>query len=365
MVVNSMTQFSNDQVNAASTLTPTTLKQITQLFESEDCLKTFQQFDQSGSVPTLAFNKQQPKARSTLVKSNANPYCGGTTTIVSPIKYEPLATIDLKAENASSSEEESEGFNEDDDDDEYQPAAKKRMQTRNGGVRKATFSSGGKAKEPATEKKRKGKGNMKDDYHGLPPSERQRLMQRRERNKMAAARCRQRREDLTKSLQADVKAWQGKNIALEEELRLLRTQKEELEFMLQAHSKTCRLGLTAPSILAVKSVPSVIVEPVKAVYTVQEKKRSRPVSLTLSLSSDVYPGQMSGPEGVLIETPSTVIPSFDSFLTSTGLTPIVTSIATPIFSIISATPTSCSYQQRSHEVPDLNTPSETVSLVSL
>jgi hypothetical protein len=74
---------------------------------------------------------------------------------------------------------------------------------------------------------------------------------------------------------------------------------------------------------------------------------------------------MSGPEGVLIETPSTVIPSFDSFLTSTGLTPVVTSIATPIFNILSATPTSCSYQQRSYEVPDLNTPGETVSLVSL
>jgi hypothetical protein len=57
---------------------------------------------------------------------------------------------------------------------------------------------------PATEVKAKRRGNLKLDYHGLPSKERQQLLQRRERNKLAAARCRQRREDLIQSLTGEV-----------------------------------------------------------------------------------------------------------------------------------------------------------------
>jgi fos-like antigen len=363
MVVDSLTLFSDEYNGVSTTLTPTTLKHITQIFESDDCLKSIQVFDQSGFVPPvdpppLQQQKQQPPATALKSKNN-NFYCGGTTTIVSPVKFEPVANLTLKVEKESS-ESEPEEFDQDDDD--YEPVAKKKMQTRNGGVRRSTsiINNNTKSKEPAPGEKRKRKGNMKDDYHHLPPNERQRLLLRRERNKQAAARCRQRREDLTHSLMNEVKMWEGKNVEMEKIIRTLRAQKEELENILQVHSTSC--GLVAPRhVVAIKSEPELIEEPFVA--SSPPPKRHRPASLTIPVTSGLYFDQAeAGPEGVLIETPSTVIPSFDNFLTSTGLTPVVTAISTPLLTNFSV---SCAYQQRSKEVPDLNTPGETVSLVSL
>jgi hypothetical protein len=358
MVVNSLNEFSGDNTSTTTTLTPTTLKHITQIFESEDCLKSLQTFEQSGFVPPPP-PQQQPQQFNIKQRGvNNNFYCGGTTTVVTPIKEEPLATLLPKIENEFSDYSENSIFDED-YDEEYQPAAKKTMQTRNGGVKRSNSR-----KEPV---QRKRKGNMKDDYDGLPPSERNRLIMRRERNKQAAARCRQRREDLTKSLMLEVKHWEGKKDELEDEIRMLRSQKEELEHILSQHNATCGFmsQQTVQQIVAVKSEPGVIVESVEAPYAIQEPKRHRPSSLTLPFTSYI---EQDGPDGVLIETPSTVIPSFDNFMTSTGLTPVVTSISTPMFYSSCGslnTPVSCAYQQRSREVPDLNTPGETVSLVSL
>jgi rRNA maturation protein Nop10 len=369
MVLDSLNVFSDDHTSTTTTLTPTTLKHITQIFESDDCLKNLQQFEQSGFVPPLPpppQQQQQQQQSATNKKRMSNNYCGGTTTVVTPIKFEPVATIIPKVEKFSS--EESDLDEIDDDDEEYQPAAKKRMQTRNGGVRRNNNNNNNNVvNNKMKEVKRKRKGNMKDDYDGLPPTERHRLILRRERNKEAAARCRQRREDLTKSLMHEVKMWEGRKDELEDEIRQLRSQKEELEYILQTHGPSCGLMTTksTPVVVAVKSEPGVIVEAVDAPYMISTPKRHRPASLTIPFSSGFYLEQ-SGPEGVLIETPSTVIPSFDNFMTSTGLTPVATSVTTPMFYSSSLnTPVSCAYQQRSSNAPDLNTPGETVSLVSL
>jgi len=378
MVLDSLNVFSDDHTSTTTTLTPTTLKNITQIFESDDCLKNLQHFEQSGFVPPLPppppQHQQQPSVNNNNnnKKPMSNSYCGGTTTVVTPIKFDPPATITLKVEKDEFSEED-EDFDLD-DDEEYQPKAKKRMQTRNAGNKRTVINvnnhnnNDAARKEPA---KRKRKGNMKDDYDDLPPTERQRLIMRRERNKQAAARCRQRREDLTQSLMTEVKMWEGKKNDLEEEIRQLRSQKEELEYILQAHSSTCGLMTTqtrnpAP-VVAVKSEPGVIVESIEAQYMTEQQRRHRPSKLSIPISNGSYLEQ-SGPEGILIETPSTVIPCFDNFMTSSGLTPGVNSITTPGFysnSFLSTPVSSCSYQQRSKEVPDLNTPGETVSLVSL
>ena len=362
MVVDSLTLFSDEYNGASTTLTPTTLRHITQLFESDDCLKSIQLFDQSGFVaplePPAPVQQQKQLLPATALKSKNNFYCGGTTTIVSPVKVEPEANLALKVEKESSGSE-LEEFDQDDDD--YEPIAKRKMQTRNGGVRRNNNNiSNAKAKESASGEKRKRRGNMKDDYHHLPPNERQRLLLRRERNKQAAARCRQRREDLTSSLMNEVKMWEGKNVEMEKMIRTLRAQKEELENILQVHSTSC--GLAAPRpVVAIKSEPDFIEAPLAV--SNPPAKRHRPASLSIPMTSGLYFDQPeAGPEGVLIETPSTVIPSFDNFLTSTGLTPVVTAISTPLLSNFSV---SCAYQQRSKEVPDLNTPGETVSLVSL
>jgi hypothetical protein len=69
--------------------------------------------------------------------------------------------------------------------------------------------------------------------------------------------------------------------------------------------------------------------------------------------------------GIVIDTPSNVISNleFDTLMTSTGLTPTTTMVTPVSFSLV--TPT-CSSQQRSSEMIELNTPAtENVSLVSL
>lgn len=363
LVLNTLNMFSGDHTNTTTTLTPTTLKHITQLFDSDNCLESLQQFESSGFVPPLPPPSDSiPTILSK--KPIGNSYCGGTTTIVTPIKEEPVPMLSLKEEQYSSDYS-------DQSDEEYEPQPKRRMQSRKPTTgRRATSSYSDEIRDEPMKGKRR--GNMKNDYDGLAPSERQRLILRRERNKQAAARCRKRREDLTHSLMQEVKMWEGKKDELEEEIRLLRSQKEELEYILQVHQATCSLNQSqqkapAPVVVAVKSEPGVIVEPANAPYMITEQKRRRPASLNIPFASGLLLDQ-TGPEGVLIETPSTVIPSFESFLNS-GLTPLV-NLSTPVFYSNSSnlnTPIvpSCSTQQRSTVVPDLNTPGETVSLVSL
>ena len=92
------------------------------------------------------------------------------------------------------------------------------------------------------------------------PPEEDRKVQRRERNKQAAARCRKRRLDLTCSLQVifslnlliffssndyfvqdEVDQWEDKVKSLKEELSQLETQKKGLEAILRKHSGTCKI----------------------------------------------------------------------------------------------------------------------------
>ncbi|XP_022105161.1 fos-related antigen 1-like isoform X2 [Acanthaster planci] len=74
----------------------------------------------------------------------------------------------------------------------------------------------------------------------LPPEERDKRRIRRERNKLAAAKCRQRRVDHTNSLIGETEDWEEKNATLEQEISKLHQQKEQLEFILEAHKAMCR-----------------------------------------------------------------------------------------------------------------------------
>ena len=75
----------------------------------------------------------------------------------------------------------------------------------------------------------------------LSAEERERLILRRERNKQAAARCRNRRRDLTMTLQQQTEDWQQKNAELEREIEELLNQKDQLEFLLSVHESRCNL----------------------------------------------------------------------------------------------------------------------------
>ncbi|KAF5275172.1 hypothetical protein FQR65_LT04204 [Abscondita terminalis] len=77
----------------------------------------------------------------------------------------------------------------------------------------------------------------------LTPEEEERRRVRRERNKMAAARCRKRRVDHTNALLNETDNLEQKKQQLQNELQELQTIKEELEFLLDSHRTTqsCRL----------------------------------------------------------------------------------------------------------------------------
>lgn len=74
----------------------------------------------------------------------------------------------------------------------------------------------------------------------MSPEEEERRQIRRERNKMAAARCRKRRMDHTNALLEETEGLEQKKHSLEDEIQQLQQAKAELEFMLQAHRAVCR-----------------------------------------------------------------------------------------------------------------------------
>uniref|UniRef100_A0A8D0FIE7 Protein c-Fos n=1 Tax=Strix occidentalis caurina TaxID=311401 RepID=A0A8D0FIE7_STROC len=64
---------------------------------------------------------------------------------------------------------------------------------------------------------------------------------RRERNKMAAAKCRNRRRELTDTLQAETDQLEEEKSALQAEIANLLKEKEKLEFILAAHRPACKM----------------------------------------------------------------------------------------------------------------------------
>merc|ERR1711963_159249 len=263
-------------------------------------------------------------------------------------------------------------------------------------------------------KGRKNNSRLSPEEEAMSPEERERLRLRRVRNKEAAARCRKRRVDQTNNLQEQVDHWLAKKRIMEEEIGTLRREKEELEFILSQHCQAdglCAMGgkrkrtmvmpaqtivvrRTIPAanrnliqqrqaqhpmhvfqqprqitiqqtqnpVVAIKSEPSVLVEPVNQPYilpeqiqipTVKEEPNlvvvstaavtdntqhqplRRPASLGLTKVTVVQQPQETQQQnnklsehGISIDTPSSIIPSlnFDTF-TSTGLTPTATPVS--------------------------------------
>nr|CAD7567424.1 unnamed protein product [Timema californicum] len=102
---------------------------------------------------------------------------------------------------------------------------------------------------PHTTTPRKNVGGRRPNKNtGISPEEEERRSVRRERNKMAAARCRKRRLDHTNALLAQTDDLEQKKQGLQLEIQQLQSQKEELEFILDAHKTCCRLkDMTGPS----------------------------------------------------------------------------------------------------------------------
>jgi len=181
---------------------------------------------------------------------------------------------------------------------------------------------------------------------------------RRNRNRLAAAKCRQKRLDQIETLQVEVSGWEMRNRSLEEEVATLRAEKEELQYILEAHRTTCTLQV---------KVEQVEPEPILESHVMEEvaikPQRQRPGSLSLA------PLTVKNIEGVTIDTPSNGILSFNTLLEGrTGLTPTniltPTSLWTPIKTNSCLNTPNCSAQQRLI-VSDLLSPSTQALLTSL
>ncbi|XP_039640889.1 protein fosB isoform X3 [Perca fluviatilis] len=75
----------------------------------------------------------------------------------------------------------------------------------------------------------------------LTPEEEEKRRVRRERNKLAAAKCRNRRRELTDRLQSETDVLEEKKAELEAEISELQKEKERLEFVLVAHQPNCKM----------------------------------------------------------------------------------------------------------------------------
>lgn len=75
----------------------------------------------------------------------------------------------------------------------------------------------------------------------ISPEEEEKRRIRRERNKQAAAKCRNRRRELTDTLQAETDQLEDEKSILQNDIANLLKEKERLEFILAAHQPICKI----------------------------------------------------------------------------------------------------------------------------
>ncbi|XP_077433872.1 fos-related antigen 1a isoform X2 [Vanacampus margaritifer] len=85
-----------------------------------------------------------------------------------------------------------------------------------------------------------GPTRRRNDEH-LSHEELERRRVRRERNKLAAAKCRNRRRELTDTLQNETDHLEDEKSRLQKEIAELQRQKEKLELVLEAHRPICKI----------------------------------------------------------------------------------------------------------------------------
>jgi hypothetical protein len=194
----------------------------------------------------------------------------------------------------------------------------------------------------------------------MDPEEDEKRSMRRNRNRLAAAKCRQKRLDQIETLQVEVNNWEKKNRSLEEEVAALKADKEELQYILSAHRSTCSLQVKVEPAAATEEESPVFVEVQPCQETV---KPQRPGSLSLT------PLTVNNIEGVSIDTPSNGILSFNTLLEGkTGLTPTILSPSSlwgPIKIPSALNTPNCGSQERRLIVTDLLSPSTQALLTSL
>uniref|UniRef100_A0A8C2GLQ0 FBJ murine osteosarcoma viral oncogene homolog B n=1 Tax=Cyprinus carpio TaxID=7962 RepID=A0A8C2GLQ0_CYPCA len=107
-----------------------------------------------------------------------------------------------------------------------------------------SFSSGGGFTPPSSDTPgpvRQSRSRRRARDETLTAEEEEKRRVRRERNKLAAAKCRNRRRELTDRLQSETDMLEEEKAELEAEISELQKEKERLEFVLVAHQPGCKI----------------------------------------------------------------------------------------------------------------------------
>lgn len=121
-------------------------------------------------------------------------------------------------------------------------------------------------------------GRRPKNASNLSPEEEEKRKIRRERNKLAAARCRKRRVDQTNELTEKVDQLEKDKSKLQQEIQELQLMKDDLEFCLENHRAQCRLQVNGNASLG----GSIDHHNNKSQMAPQQFKQPHPTTLTLT-----------------------------------------------------------------------------------
>lgn len=143
--------------------------------------------------------------------------------------------------------------------------------------------------EPSTNSKpRKMGGRRPTSSANLTPEEDAKRKVRRERNKLAAARCRKRRVDQTNELTDKVNQLEKDKEKLQKEIDELRVLKEDLEFCLTNHRAQCRMQLNGGGLMETPKIVNDF-KPPNSVIGMIEKIKAEPDESTIEDDTDGAP----------------------------------------------------------------------------
>ncbi|XP_076463446.1 uncharacterized protein LOC143295707 isoform X2 [Babylonia areolata] len=242
-------------------------------------------------------------------------------------------------------------------DTEWEPAAKRGRGSYSSSYVTVEGSSSSSSSAAAPQRKY----TRRSRHEKLSPEEERRRAVRRERNKVAAAKCRQRRVDHTNCLVEETEKLEAEQNDLENEIQSLKQQRDQLEFILQAHVPVCKVASQAPT-FKIKTEPadfslvtSACTSHLHSPPPTSSSSSSRPKSLALGGEVPVVVS-CAGP-GITLSTPSSGLftyTSLDSLVDgSTGLTPLT------------AGPVSCSSQVHRSETEGGSEAVTSPTLISL
>lgn len=216
-----------------STLTPTTLRNIEQSFLDIEEANAQQNPNQAGFVPPFIPFQQPPQHQhnlSVLLDHAANNNSSHSVEYEDEEGEAEEEDMPLEESRASAlMDEDSMGS------DSMSNGSLFSEKTTTSTPPPASHSTKSSTKTPAR------RGGRRPNKSNLSPEEEEKRSMRRERNKLAAARCRKRRVDHTNELTGEVDGLEKKKQLLQNDIKQLQVKKEELEFLLEAHRDHCRL----------------------------------------------------------------------------------------------------------------------------